>query len=250
MLLPARRRRTQLRRLKSTYTGPGIRLRRASDNAEQDINFLGFTGFTGAPIDMAAANAHCAATSCFAAKIYDQSGNGRDAVQATPGSQPAYVANCLGALPCLHFTATAQELVSPSVPSAVKSSFSAVADRISGTGICVFARKGSNQLVTFTSANTWQVSDGVVAAFTMPAADNAWHAGIGVIDAAASLGRVDGTEMPGSAVPGQATAGTMKVAGFDGSVCRVAESVVWDNYALTQPERAALTANQSGFWGF
>jgi len=43
-----------LRRLKSTYAGPGVKLRRTTGGT-QDIGFLGFTGFTGAPLDTAAA---------------------------------------------------------------------------------------------------------------------------------------------------------------------------------------------------
>jgi hypothetical protein len=34
------------------------------------------------------------------------------------------------------------------------------------------------------------------------------------------------------------------------SQCNIVEAIVWDNYALTAVERAALTQNQRNFWGF
>jgi hypothetical protein len=78
-----------LRPLRSAYTGSAIRVRRSSDNTEQDIGFdlsgaldttalLTFTG-TGA-LDNG-----------FVTKWYDQSGNGRDATQTTSANQPQIV---------------------------------------------------------------------------------------------------------------------------------------------------------------
>ena len=79
-----------LRKLKSTYAGPGIKLRRATGGT-QDIGFLGFSGFTGAPLDVAAATAFCAATTCFVDTFYDQSGAAQHLVQATAANQPQLV---------------------------------------------------------------------------------------------------------------------------------------------------------------
>jgi hypothetical protein len=238
------------RKLKSTYAGPAVRLRRASDNAEVDINFLGCTGFTGCPWDEATAAAHCAATTCDIQTWYDQSGNGRHLVRGG-ATGPAYTAGCLSLLPCMQLTTTStNDLVGPNIAWSVKSTFSAVASRVSGTGACVFLRKGTNQLVGMTGvANQWQVSDGVASAFTMVASDAAWHAGIGIIDGAASLGRIDATEMAGTTVAGNAAAGFLRSGGITGSTCRQAELILWDGYALTLAERQALTANQKSFWG-
>lgn len=74
------------RRLRSRYSGPLLRVRRSSDNAEQDIGYRG----DGA-LDSAALLAFCGAGSGFAAKVYDQGGGAYDMVQATAGSQPRIV---------------------------------------------------------------------------------------------------------------------------------------------------------------
>lgn len=73
------------RRLSSAYAGPLLRIRRSSDNAEQDI------GFAGANLDVAGATAFIAGGSGFISKWYDQSGNARDAAQATAANQPQIV---------------------------------------------------------------------------------------------------------------------------------------------------------------
>lgn len=75
-----------LRSLRRGYTGSSIRVRRSSDDTEQDIGFtnigrldtLSLTGFVGTG-------------SGYIAKWYDQSGNGKDAEQSTTGSQPRIV---------------------------------------------------------------------------------------------------------------------------------------------------------------
>jgi len=72
-----------LRRLSSTYTGPAIRVRRASDNAEQDINF----DIEG-NLNTGALATFCSGTDGFVKVWYDQSSNGNDATQTTTGNQP------------------------------------------------------------------------------------------------------------------------------------------------------------------
>lgn len=70
----------------STYTGPAIRVRRSSDNAEQDI------GFVGTVLDTAALLAFTGAGSGYVVRFYDQSGGGNDFAQAT-GSKQARIVN-------------------------------------------------------------------------------------------------------------------------------------------------------------
>jgi hypothetical protein len=72
-----------LRRLSSTYTGDAIRVRRASDNAEQDIGF----DIEG-NLDTAALASFCSGTNGFVKTWYCQSGNSNDATQTTVTQQP------------------------------------------------------------------------------------------------------------------------------------------------------------------
>ena len=75
-----------LRKLDYTYTGAAIRVRRSSDNAEQNI------GFVNNNLDTASLLAFCGAGSGFVTTWYDQSGNARNAVQETTTNQPTIVA--------------------------------------------------------------------------------------------------------------------------------------------------------------
>jgi len=75
-----------LRKLRNAYTGSAVRVRRSSDNAEQDI------GFNGAnEIDTAVLKTFIGANTGYVVKWYDQSGNANDASQSTTTQQGAIV---------------------------------------------------------------------------------------------------------------------------------------------------------------
>jgi len=240
-----------MRRLKSSYSGPAIRLRRASDNAEQDINFLSFTGFTGAPIDTAAAAAFCNATTCFLDTWYDQSGGARHMVQATTANQPQYVADCGNGLPCMRSVGSAAvrvATVGSVTPSAVMT-LNGVARRTGSADVCYLIADGNLNTLRTEAANTWVIAVGT--GLTGVAADGVWHSGTGVINGAGTVLRIDATETTGS-LTGNLTANPIQgaIGGAGGVTCDYTEALVWDNYALTAGERAVLNANQQSFWGF
>jgi hypothetical protein len=74
-----------LRKLRTAYTGSAIRVRRSSDNTEQDI------GFVGGDLDTASLLTFCGTGNGFVTTWYDQSGNGNNATQTTAGNQPQIV---------------------------------------------------------------------------------------------------------------------------------------------------------------
>ena len=76
-----------LRKLRSAYTGSAIRVRRASNNAEQDI------GFVNNVIDTSSLTSFCSGTNGFITTWYDQSGNGNNAIQSTAANQPQIVSS-------------------------------------------------------------------------------------------------------------------------------------------------------------
>lgn len=76
------------RRLNSAYTGSLIRVRRSSDNAEQDI---GYIDSTTAVLNTVALADFVGADNAFITTVYDQSGNARDWLNATAASQPQIV---------------------------------------------------------------------------------------------------------------------------------------------------------------
>jgi hypothetical protein len=76
-----------LRLLDSSYSGNAIKVRRASDNTEQDI------GFVNNELDTSSLEAFCSGTDGFVTTWYDQSGNANNASQTTAASQPKIVSS-------------------------------------------------------------------------------------------------------------------------------------------------------------
>ncbi len=72
-----------LRTLLTSYTGPLVRIRDTSNNAEQDV-YANASGYL---------NAFTVTGDAAVVKIYDQTGNGSDLVQATSSLQPLLVTN-------------------------------------------------------------------------------------------------------------------------------------------------------------
>jgi hypothetical protein len=76
-----------LRKLRTAYSGSAIRVRRSSDNTEQDI------GFVSGQLDTVSLLAFCGSGNGFVTTWYDQSGSARDATQTTQASQPQIVSS-------------------------------------------------------------------------------------------------------------------------------------------------------------
>jgi hypothetical protein len=74
-----------LRKLRTAYTGNAIRVRRSIDNIEQDF------GFMQGELDTSALLSFCSTGNGFITVWYDQSGNGKNATQATLALQPQIV---------------------------------------------------------------------------------------------------------------------------------------------------------------
>jgi len=74
-----------LRKLSSTYNGSAIRVRRSSDNTEQDI------GFTDNQLDTATLLTFCGGGNGFVTRWYDQSANAFVASQSNAANQPRIV---------------------------------------------------------------------------------------------------------------------------------------------------------------
>jgi hypothetical protein len=72
-----------LRQTSTSYLGSAIRVRRSSDNSEQDI------GFSGGELDQVSLLAFVGRGNGFVAVWYNQSGLGRNATQTTLSNQGA-----------------------------------------------------------------------------------------------------------------------------------------------------------------
>lgn len=76
-----------LRLLDNTYSGNGIKVRRSSDNAEQDIAFV------NNELDTASLETFAGSGDAFVTTWYDQSGNTNNASQTTASKQPKIVSS-------------------------------------------------------------------------------------------------------------------------------------------------------------
>jgi hypothetical protein len=74
-----------IRKLRTAYTGNCIRVRRSSDNAEQNI------GFVGNDLDTSSLLSFVGVGNGFVTTWYDQSGNANDGIQTTAANQPQIV---------------------------------------------------------------------------------------------------------------------------------------------------------------
>lgn len=93
-----------LRHLRTGYSGPAIRVRRSSDDTEQDIYFL------NGVLDTASLLSFVGANNGFVRTWYDQSGFGRHANQTTNADQPQIVSSgsviTQGSKPAIDFLGT------------------------------------------------------------------------------------------------------------------------------------------------
>jgi hypothetical protein len=77
-----------VRKLRAAYTGSAIKVRRSSDNTEQDIAFTALGN-----LDTSSLTSFCSGTNGFVTTWYDQSGNSNNAVQTTAANQPQIVSS-------------------------------------------------------------------------------------------------------------------------------------------------------------
>ena len=146
-----------LRLLDSTYTGSAIRVRRSSDNTEQDIGFNVF-----GELDTVSLLAFAGTGDAFVKTWYDQSGNSNDATQTATGSQPQIVSS--GAVivengkPAVEFDGTDDALLT-GVDLLIRGTFSVAT--ATGTG-CVFGSEtGNSEFLRSQSSTSYQLRNNV-----------------------------------------------------------------------------------------
>lgn len=96
------------RRLLSAYEGDCVRIRRSSDDAEQDF------GFVDDVVDTAGIASFIGGGNGFIKTFYDQGGGGIDVTNATADQQPQYIASGINGLPTARFDGSNDNLQSAS----------------------------------------------------------------------------------------------------------------------------------------
>lgn len=196
------------------------------------------------------------ASACSVTTAYDQTGNGRDAIQATLSNMPplAMTSTPTGTLPAIDCGAGAVLLLSgPTVTQAQPLAFSAVFFQTStGSPAGMFGSSSINLYLGGGGTNITQVSGGTVLSAT--AANSNWHAVNALANGNGSSSAIN--------VNGSDTTGAAGTTGFSATgirICRAASASQWNRFlaeagiwaaATTATDRGNLNTNQHGANGY
>lgn len=223
---------------------------RASDSASQT-----FISLADGSLDVASIASFLAATTGKVSKLYDQTGQGWDVLQATDSKRPAFTLSGIGSLPCMTFVrASSQEFASSGnfTGFSQQYSMSMVAKRTGNFSAANGVLGAGGSLIGFNTSvdNANMFAGSNVAA---AAADNAFHAVQAVFNGASSVLYVDGSSSTVNAGAGAvSSATTIKVGtnGFgsplDGAIAEVG---IWPA-GFSSGDRSSMNSNQHTYWGF
>lgn len=195
----------------------------------------------------------------YGTAFYDQSGNARDASQATAARQQRLSLSCVNSKPCFGPTGS-QVFVGPSTTVAQPVTMTAVVNRTpTSTAYQVaLGNNSANGYIGFLNAASTARLAANTGEITAAATDAAWHALLGVINGAspASILAIDGSETTGTlgtgnltgaiCIAGQSSAGTCLSDSLVGLEVEIAEWPV----AFTSGQRTSWNANVHAYWGF
>lgn len=133
-----------LRKIRASYSGSCVRVRRSSDSAEQDI------GFSGSSLDTEALSSFVGVDTAFIVKWYDQSANANHAVQTVDATkQPTYTATQLtfdGTNDFFKLTSAISRATGYTVFSSLQASDTATTKSVvSGSNGAMFLRIGTTE---------------------------------------------------------------------------------------------------------
>lgn len=227
-----------------------VRLRRDSDNAEQD-----FVTVAGGGLDLPSITTFKGAANLLLVKLYDQTGNGNDLTQATAARQQVFALASLGSLPTITCDGvslhTLDNLAVPSI--AAPTTLSWVAKNTAGSGAAapIWSSQGSAFQAQYNNSGANQVLIYAGSVLSAVASDNSWHALQGVLNGVTSDMNVDGTANTGTtgAATGDTTEILFGISGGNVFAGSFAELGRW-SIAFSGAQSSAMSANQHTYWGF
>lgn len=260
--LPATLASYSVRRIRGAYTGPLLRVRRNSDDAEQDIGAT----MTG-NLNLAALGSFCGFASCFVSIWYDQSGNSRNAMSTSVSLQPQLVnagaVETEGGRPALSFTSAGGLLeTAAAVPQSLANSFNAVA-RCTDTSIIrhilgdrnIGSPPGGRQLRALSGGSGYFGSNIGGAVVTLPGSTTQQRVITSLSGPSGMSGALDGVFSAGGAssyffasvYPLRIGGGGFGQGGGDWRGT-ISEVTLFDS-TLTTASRQALESNQGDYFG-
>ncbi len=189
---------------------------------------------------------------CNVKTLYDQTGNGINATQATNANRPALTINCVSTLPCMTFSGS-QRLVSGNVVGNQPLTISTVANLTgspSGSPRAVEIGNIAIALGWGPSANSPFVYAGTVLASS--ATDGSFHAMQGIVNGGSSTLYIDGSATNGNA-GAAADTNIVNIGDCFPNTCgltgNITEVGIW-GAAFTGGQQSSMNSNQHSYWGF
>lgn len=186
-------------------------------------------------------------------KLYDQTGNGKHATQATLANMPVLTQNVIGSLPGITFTGASAHTMdsgAAAIDEPAPVSMSLVGKRTSGTTFSGYMcnTAGNTGILAGNAANQTALFAGNVTEVT--ATDNTFHAFNALINGASSKYSVDGTSANQDAGTQTWATSTIRLgkfisSAFTGIIC---EGGSWASDKSAN--FAAIDSNQRAYWGF
>ena len=235
-----------------------MRLQRASDSTQEDIDTLASGVF-----DTATAASFCASTICTVVKVYDQSGGNAcggsacDLTVAYPAA-PTLAFTCNGSQPCMTFNGSTQGLASAgtitSAPQPI--SMSVVADPTAGFGSEFSCASGYQEGVYVSDSHGGGSQSQIYAGYTFYAAApalGAWFAGQFVANSSASTISINSGTYTGTGDAGteDCTGAAVVMSGGSGNYFtgNLEEFGIWPT-GLSSTQQSNMDSNQRTYWGF
>lgn len=230
----------------ATIGDNAVRLRRSTDDAEQD-----FVTLSDGSLDVASIATFKGAGNVFVKTLYDQPGGGSNLTQATNANQPQLLLSAIGSLPCISFaSASSQRLASGSAVSVSEPfSVSSVA-KADAASYMVYFGAGTEVLGILFAAKNTMYNGGVSYEVSLTGTD--WSAIQDVWNGVSSFQMIN-TVDNGAANAGAGAISSQTIQlGNDGfsdfSNGRAAELGLWGS-AFSGGQRTAMDANQRSYWG-
>ena len=246
-----------VRWINAAYTGPCMRIRRASDNTEQNFNFL-----ANGNLDVATIATFLAATTGFIVTWFDQSGNGNDITQAVQGDQPPYLAVGLNGFPQVDCRGVLDRLTTATagINTAAAETFSSIVTNpvaVVRTQVphsvadnkFYEALDPENYRSGFGFANTGIATGGSIRLFVR---NDAVPPAVGTVNAFVEANGVQIAVGNGTTTPFRGVSpGTQFSVGGDASInnsSAFSEHIHWNNF-MTLADKAIMDADQLAYFG-
>lgn len=223
-----------LRKLRTAYTGAAIRVRRSSDNVEQDI------GFVGEDLDTASLLSFCGASNGHVVTFYDQSGGGFNFSQSIAANQPLIVEsgvlNVQGAKPIIEFSSASTNFLrtTATIKSTVSNYFVTAVQRRDINGLQYLFDTQTGRIVLDYSSNTWFTGTGGNTSGTLSGYIGTYHVAVFNMKNSTGYFRRNGTTLLSStpynqrAISVGTALGSVSSGGANWIDGGVSEFIIWD----------------------